>query len=317
LEVAPQELIWTSGGTEANNLAIKGIQPAWCTYGSTDHPAVMEAALSLPRAWPIPVDAEGHWQTQALADFLAQQRGRGVVSTMIANNETGVLQRLDQIVAVIQQARRDGLEVWWHVDAVQGFGKTAFTVPELGCDLLTVSSHKIYGPKGAGALWCRPDVPLQPIQHGGAQERGLRGGTENLSALVGFGAAAARIPLWQDQQHAHTQALQQQLESGLIALGATIFAQHSPRLSNTTQFALPGWDGEALLMQLDRAGFAVSSGSACASGLGEPSHVLLAMGIEAGLAKGAVRVSTGLANTAEQVDGFLAALKNMTAGFKP
>ncbi len=310
----PQEVIWTSGGTEANNLALKGLcwgQPRGrVLYGATEHPAVMEAAESLkPEGWEvakIAVTADGLIDWPAFATQCAAGPLR-VVSLMRANNETGVMQDTARAAPLVHQAGG-----WLHVDATQAAGKLPLSFAQSGADLLTLSSHKLYGPKGIGALVVKAEVDLGPLLHGGSQERGLRGGTENLPAIVGFGAAAELAAQELTARTAQVLALHQQLELGLRAMpSVTIFGSTAERLANTTQFALAGWEGEALLMHLDRKGFAVSSGSACASGLGEPSHVLLAMGINATTAKGAIRVSFGKANTAAEVEGFLATL----AGF--
>jgi len=315
---SPQEVLWTSGGTEANNQALKGLcrdaapgEPRGrVLYGATEHPAVMEAAESLKAAgWTverIAVTAEGVVDWAAFAAQCGAGRVR-LASLMAANNETGVVQDTHRAAGPVHAAGG-----WLHVDATQAAGKLPLSMAETGADLLTLSSHKLYGPKGIGALVVRAEVDLSPLLHGGAQERGLRGGTENLPAIVGFGAAAELAAQELEARSTHTGALRAQLEAGLRALpGVTLFGGGAARLPNTTQFALEGWDGEALLMHLDRKGFAVSSGSACASGSGEPSHVLLAMGIEATAAKGAVRVSFGKDNTPPEVEGFLAAL----AGF--
>jgi cysteine desulfurase len=200
-----------------------------------------------------------------------------------------------------------------HVDAVQAAGKLELDFPALDADLMSLSSHKIYGPKGVGALIVRTGVELAPIQHGGAQERGLRGGTENVAGIVGFGAAAELARTELEPRIAHTRALQAELSQRLAALpGVTVFGAMAERLSNTLQFACRGWEGEALLMALDRQGFAVSSGSACASGRGEPSHVLLAMGYAAEIAKGAVRVSFGKENRVEEVARFASELARLS-----
>ena len=307
----PQEVIWTSGGTEANNLAIKGLcrgqPPGRMLYGASEHPAVMEAAESLKTlGWlveKIALDGEGQVELGRLRRQLAVAPLR-LVSLMRANNETGVIHDLAAVAPMVHAAKS-----WLHVDATQAAGKLPLDFSGLGADLMTISSHKIYGPKGAGALLVRADVDLGPLLHGGAQERGLRGGTENLPAIVGFGVAAELALQEEAARSAHCLALRQRLEAGLAKVpGIRIFGAGVERLPNTTQFSLAGWDGEALLMHLDRKGFAVSSGSACASGSGEPSHVLLAMGIDAVSAKGAVRVSLGKDNTEREVDDFLTAL---------
>lgn len=307
------QLIWTSGGTEANNLAIKGVtdlvKPSRVLYGVTEHPAVMETAESLKaRGWdvePIAVDHDGVilWD-----EFAAQLRMSPVklVALMRANNETGVIQDVSDAATLVH-----GAGAWLHVDAVQAAGKMPVDFSELGCDLMSLSSHKIYGPKGIGALIVSGEVELSPLHHGGAQERGLRGGTENVAAIVGFGVAAELAAQELGQRSEHASLLRGRLQAGLGEIpGIEIFGAGAPvHLANTLQFALHGYDGEALLMQLDRKGIAVSSGSACASGKGEPSHVLIGMGITPETAKGAIRVSFGKDNTEAEVAQFLSALK--------
>jgi cysteine desulfurase len=316
----PGEIVWTSGGTEANNLALKGVvgnhAPSRILYGVTDHPCVMEAAESLKaRGWtvePIAVDVDGIVRF----DALDQQLKRGpvvLVSVMRANNETGVIQDVARIGAMAHAA-----QALMHVDAVQAAGKIPVDFAAWGCDLLSVSSHKINGPKGIGALVVKSHVELAPLMHGGPQERGMRGGTENVSSIVGFGAAAELAMQELESRMKHMRALRDRVEAGLVKLpGVEIFARASERVPNTVQFALHGFDGEALLMQLDLKGFAVSSGSACASGKGEPSHVLLGMGIDRDTAKGAIRVSLGKENTEAEVDQFLQALESLASQRSP
>jgi cysteine desulfurase len=310
------ELTWTSGGTEANNLAVKGVAesaaPSRILYGVTEHPAVMETAESLkPRGWgvePIAVDDQGLVQWDQFAEQL-QRAPVKLVALMRANNETGVIHDVARAAPLAHAAG-----AWLHVDAVQAAGKIAVDFPSLSCDLMSLSSHKIYGPKGIGALLKRSEVELTPLHHGGAQERGLRGGTENVAAIVGFGAAAELAQQELDSRASHALALRERLEQGLREMpGIEIFGAGAERLPNTQQFALHGYDGEALLMQLDRKGIAVSSGSACASGNHEPSHVLLAMGYSRETTLGAIRASFGKNNNAAEVDQFLAALKTLAS----
>lgn len=322
----PQEIVWTSGGTESNNLAIKGtlsgMEPARLLYGATDHPAVMECAESLRQSgWqvePVAVDANG------LVDWIALQEqivGRAVpaenlrrtraalLSLMRANNETGVIQDVARAAALAHEHA-----ALMHVDAVQAAGKIALDFTALGCDLMSLSSHKLYGPKGIGALVVKSGTELHPLHHGGPQERGLRGGTENVAAIAGFGLAARLAVKELDRRSAHCRSLRDALEAGLRDIrGITIFGTGAERLPNTVQFSLAGYDGEALLMQLDRKGFGVSSGSACASGSHEPSHVLLAMGYSREVALGAIRVSFGKDNTQDEATGFLSALKSLSS----
>ncbi|MEQ1438581.1 cysteine desulfurase family protein [Fontimonas sp. SYSU GA230001] len=310
----PGEIVWTSGGTEANNLAIKGVaagqQPTRVLYGATEHPAVMEAAEALKDSgWTvekIAVDGRGlvDWPR-----FEAQLRAGPLrlAALMRANNETGVIQ---DVARAAQRAHAVG--AWLHVDAVQAAGKIPVDFAALGADLMSLSSHKLYGPKGIGALIRRSAVELSPLHHGGPQEKGLRGGTENVAAIVGFGHAAELAQQELSARAEHTLHLRERLEAGLGTLPRVrIFGAGVERLPNTVQFAVEGYDGEALLMQLDRRGFAVSSGSACASGKGEPSHVLLAMGYPPGVARGAIRISLGRDNSAAEIDAFVAALSEL------
>jgi len=305
-------VLWTSGGTESNNLALKGVAAAApktrVLYGITEHPAVMEAAEALRASgWgveTVAVDAQGLIDWPAFERQLAGGPVR-LVALMRANNETGVVQDLARAAALVHAAG-----AWLHVDAVQAAGKIPVDFVALGADLMSLSSHKIYGPKGVGALIFTGEVDIEPLHHGGAQERGLRGGTENVASIVGFGVAAELALRELNERAQHVSGLRDRLTEGLHALpGIRIFGDGVERLPNTLQFALAGYDGEALLMQLDRKGFAVSSGSACASGKGEPSHVLLGMGIARDVAKGAVRISLGKDNTAEDVDRLVEALR--------
>jgi cysteine desulfurase len=304
----PGDVIWTSGGTESNNLAIKGVAdaapPSRVLYGATEHPAVMETAEALRlRHWgveAIAMDRQGIVRWDLFAEQLQRAPVR-LVALMRANNETGVVQDVARAAPLVHAAG-----AWLHVDAVQAAGKIPVDFAALGCDLMSLSSHKIYGPKGIGALIRRAEVDLAPLHHGGAQEHGLRGGTENVAAIAGFGVAAELALQALAQSTQHERALRDRLEQGLRGIaGVEIFGAGAERLPNTLQFALHGYDGEALLMQLDRKGFGVSSGSACASGRGEPSHVLLGMGVARDVAKGAIRVSLGQDNTESEIDQFL------------
>ncbi len=307
------EVVFTSGGSEANNLFLKGaagvFKPALLAISAIEHPCVREPARQLQRGgWAlreIGVDAQGlvdeaSWQA-VLAD-----RPR-LVSVMMANNETGVVQDLARIAA---QARTVG--AWVHTDAVQAVGKLEVDFRTLGVHALSLSAHKIGGPLGAGALIVDKRVELTPLIAGGGQERGLRSGTENVAAIVGFGVACERARAAQAQEAQRLGALREELERGLLQCGASIFSAQAPRLPNTVFFAIGQIDGETLVAKLDRAGFACASGSACSSANPEPSHTLLAMGVERGLARAAVRISLGRDTTAEQVRAFLAALAGVT-----
>jgi cysteine desulfurase len=314
----PGEVIFTSGGTEANNLAVKGIAaasaPGRLLYSGIEHPCVLEPMQALAgRGWAVEtvaVDAEGRVDVAA---FERQLHGGDVrlVSCMVANNETGVVQDTARLAAL---ARAAGAV--FHADAVQAAGKIAVSFPGSGAQLMSLSSHKIYGPKGAGALIADRGLALEPLLHGGGQEKGLRGGTENVAAIAGFGVAAELARAELAARSAHAQRLRDRLEALVRRLpGVRIFSGQAPRLPNTVQFAVPGVHSATLLGLLDKKGFAVSSGSACASGTNEPSHVLLAMGVPAELALCAIRVSFGKDNSEADVDRFAATLADLLAGF--
>jgi len=308
----PTEVVFTSGGSEANNLFIKGaaagLAPGIVAISAIEHPCVREPAKQLQRAgWTlreIAVDANCRI---ASADFQAAlDQKPALFSVMLANNETGAVQDLGALAAQAKPSR-----AWFHADAVQAFGKLPLDFRALnsaGVHALTLSAHKLGGPKGAGALVVDKRVELQPLIAGGGHERGLRSGTENVAAIVGFGLAAELAVTRLDEHGRRLAALRSELEAGLAAQGATIFASAAERLPNTSYFAFADLDGETLVGKLDRAGFAVAAGAACSSANPEPSHVLLAMGIEARLARGAVRGSFGTDNTLAQVRDFLAAL---------
>lgn len=308
----PSQVVFTSGGTEANNLAIKGLghrlTRGLAARGATEHPAVTEPmALLAAQGWTVEVlavDEDGLIAANSVRDQAAKAL---FASVMWANNETGVINPIPEIAADLREA---GTIV--HCDATQAAGKIPIRFTTSHVQLLSLSSHKIYGPKGAGALIVDRSVSLVPQIQGGGQERGLRGGTENVAAIVGFGKAAELALTELEERQAHQSALRHRLEQGLEKIpGVTIFARSSPRLPNTVQFSLSGFDGEMLVMMLDREGFAVSSGSACASGGNEPSPVLLAMGIDPAAARGAVRVSLGLSNTELDVDRFVTVLQQL------
>lgn len=306
----PSQVIFTSGGTEANNLAITGIAGSYgvsqIVTSAIEHPCVSRPALAMKqRGWKLAalnVDDCGIVKAAGLEALLKAETS--IVSVMLANNETGVLQPVTRLAEI---ARRHGTTL--HTDAVQALGKIKVDFAELNVHAMTLSSHKINGPQGAGALILDKRIDIQPVIHGGGQERGLRSGTENVAAIVGFGAACELIQSRLSQHSSHIRPLRERLENGLNKLDAVIFGAAAERLPNTSFFAFNEIDGETLVMALDRKGFAVASGSACSSDSSEPSSVLLAMGVEPDLAKGAVRVSLGMQNSQEQVDAFLAVLE--------
>jgi len=317
VEADPGEVIFTSGGTEANNFAVKGVAAATprgrLLYSAIEHPCVVEPMKALAAQGrtveTIAVDAEGRVDVAAYERQLAGDEVC-LVSCMVANNETGVIQDIAHIAALARQA---GAVV--HADAVQAAGKIPLDFRATGAHLMSLSSHKIYGPKGAGALIADPAVALEPLLHGGGQEHNRRGGTENVTAIVGFGAAAELARAELESRRAHAQKLRDRLQARVAALpGVVLFGARAPRLPNTLQFAVPGVHSATLLGLLDKQGFAVSSGSACASGTDEPSPVLLAMGVPAELALCAIRVSLGKDSTEAEVDRFAGALRELLAG---
>jgi cysteine desulfurase len=304
------QIIFTSGGTEANNLALTAIKPdSKLAISSIEHPSIGEPAENLARQGHelklIGVDRNG-LVTQEAIDEIAQYNP-GLVSIMLANNETGVIQ---DVARYAHQLRDKGITV--HTDAVQALGKIPVDFNQLGLHMMSLSSHKIYGPKGCGALVFDKTVSLKPMLLGGGQEQGYRAGTENSPAIIGFGKAAELAGAELAQRTEHALKLRNLLEDRLTAIpGICIFAKTAARLPNTVQFVIEGMDGEMLLMKLDQKGIAVSSGSACASGGGKPSPVLAAMGVSAELAKSAIRVSLGKDNTEAEVIEFINGLKTL------
>ncbi|MCP4637901.1 MAG: cysteine desulfurase [Methyloversatilis sp.] len=301
----PTEVVFASGGSEANNLFIKGaaarMKPGLVQVSAIEHPCVREPARQLVRAgWTLaemPADAEGRVQVDEL-DARAQ-----LVSVMTANNETGVLQDIPAFAAA---AKRQG--AWLHTDAVQALGKIPLDFRALGVAAMTLSAHKIGGPQGAGALVLDKRVDLEPLIAGGGHERGLRSGTENIAAIVGFGVACEEAVAALGARREAMQAQRALIERCVAEQGGSVFGAGAERLPNTCYFALPGIDGETLVGKLDRAGFAVASGAACSSASPEPSRTLTAMGVAADLARGAVRVSVGASTTMQDVNDFCGAL---------
>lgn len=310
VDVQPSQVVFTSGGTEANNFAIKGmtanLHASQVLMSAIEHPCITKPIQSL--AWhdwqvkSLPVTADGTLDLKQAA--LALNAPTALVSCMLANNETGALQPVAELAALAKA--RDAMI---HTDAAQAFGKVPVDFMSLDVHAMTISSHKIGGPVGVGALIVDKRLDIAPLLHGGGQEKGLRSGTENVAGIVGFARACQLAMQTLQSRSTVTQHLRDQLEAGLQHLGAVIFAANATRLPNTSFFAIPNIEGETLVTALDKAGFAVASGSACSSDSTEPSHVLLAMGIEPDLARGAVRVSLSDSNTAEEISEFLAALQ--------
>jgi cysteine desulfurase len=289
-------LVFTSGGTEADHLALNGLAGYRRLIGATEHDAIRASA---PESQIVPVDADGVTDLDALARLLDAARGQKIlVSIMAANNETGVMQPVAEIARLVHAAQ--GL---FHCDAVQAIGREHFDMAALGIDLATISAHKLGGPQGIGALAVAPGVDLAATLPGGGQERGLRGGTENVAGIVGFAAALdeamGEADLW-----GGIADLRDATEARLLEIdrGARIFGRDVPRLANTLCIAMPGVEAQIQVMALDLAGIAVSAGSACSSGKVKPSHVLAAMGVAPDLARSAIRISFGRTSLPQDAD---------------
>lgn len=309
----PGDVVFTSGGTESDNLALRGAAEALEPTGrrhlvtsSIEHEAVLNTVKALvKRGWTstlLPVDATGIVSTSALAAAITPQTA--IVSVMHANNEIGTIQPIADLAAI---AHEHG--ALFHTDAVQSAGKIAVDAKTLGVDLLTISAHKFNGPKGAGALWIRRGTRLLPTMTGGKHERNRRGGTENVPGIAGMGVAA-RLAKSKLADAGHLAALRDRLECGILdrVPGTVVNGALTPRVPNTTNISFDGVEAESLLIALDLEGFAVSTGSACSSGTLEPSHVLRAMGLATHRTQNSIRFSLGLGNDEAQVDALLAKL---------
>ncbi len=308
LHVSPAELIFTSGGTESNNLAIFGLVRAidapkkHVITTSIEHPSVMECFRELEREGVavtyIGVSSAGMIHLSELEQHLREDTI--LVSVMHANNETGVIQPLQEVSALVRERRSSGQPVYLHSDGVQAFGKIQVNLTELGVDFYSLSAHKIYGPKGVGALFVRKEVPLRPLHYGGRHERGRRAGTENVPGAVGFARAAE---LCGEADIRHYQELRNRFEAQVLsALDGVEVNGAAERLPNTSNLLFRGCSAEALLIALDLKGMCVSTGSACSSGSIEPSPALLAMGRTREEARSSIRFSFGRYNTEEEID---------------
>ena len=306
----PSQVVFTSGGTEANNYALKGVaaklSPGRIAISAIEHSSLMGAAQALvAHGWQcdsIAVDEQCRVSLAALSAALKSEPR--LVSVMMANNETGVIQ---DIAAISAQVRAAGAIM--HTDAVQAAGKIAVDFPASGAHLMSLSAHKLYGPKGIGALIVDKALDLEPLLQGGGHEMERRAGTEIVAGIVGFGAAALLAHEELASRTSHLKTLRDALEQHLRALpGVVVFAAQAPRVVNTVLIGVPAIEGETLLMELDRHGIAVSSGSACASGSPDPSHVLLAMGVDPDLARRVIRISLGKDNTLADIDRLITVL---------
>jgi cysteine desulfurase len=313
----PSEIVFTAGGTEADNLALKGgafrarsmrRNGNHIITTAVEHHAVLHSAEWLEkqgfRVTFLPVDAEGVVDLDALASALGPETV--LVSIMLANNEVGTLQPLEEALRITRERSR----ALFHTDAVQALGKVALNLEELGVDMASFAAHKVGGPKGSGALYVRRKTALEPVLHGGGQERDLRSGTPNVAGIVGMAVAAEIAAGEVPEEAARLSQLRDRLQEGILAAigGVKVNGAGAPRVPGTVNVCIDGVEGESLLLMLDARGIAASSGSACTSGSLEPSHVLMAMGVRPELAHGSLRLSLGRATTAEDVDAVLEVL---------
>ena len=304
----PSEIVFTGSGTEGDNIAIRGIAEALEPTGrrhvvtsAIEHEAVLNTVKALGRrGWRttlLPVDETGIVSPDALRDAMADDTA--LVSIMHANNEIGTIQPIAELAAIARERR-----AIFHTDAVQTAGKIAIDAKALGIDLLTISAHKFYGPKGVGAMWIRRGVRLQSALTGGKQERGRRSGTENVAGIAGMGVAAREALAKMGEEQARLRTLRDALESEILSRvsGTARNGSAEPRVANTTNISFDRIEAESLLIALDLEGIAVSTGSACSSGTLEPSHVLKAMGLPTHRTQNSIRFSLGAANTGEDVE---------------
>ncbi len=313
----PGEIVFTGGGTEADNLAVLGVvraggRPAHVVTTAIEHPAVLAACAQLEREGAavtrVAVGASGVVNPDDVARALRPQTA--LVSVMHANNELGTVQPIAEIARITRAA---GVPL--HVDGVQALGKIAVDVEALGADLYSVSAHKLYAPKGVGALYVRKGTKLAPLVWGGHQERERRPGTENVAGIAGFGTAAELAGARLAEDAERLGALRDRLESAALERipGVSVNGSRWHRTPNTSNLCFEGIDGEALVIALDLRGFAVSTGAACSSGAITPSHVLTAIGLSPDRARASMRFSLGRSNTAAQVDEFIQALAGSVA----
>lgn len=304
LDCDHRQILFTSGGTESNNLAILGFARANRHKGNhlvtseIEHSAVLSACKQLQLEGfditYVAPDRNGVIHAESVSKALRPDTI--LVSIMLANNEVGTLQPIPEIAALAHDLR-----IAIHTDAVQALGKIPLHVRDLGVDLLSISAHKIYGPKGIGALYYSPEIEIQPLLRGGTHEKGLRAGTENVAAIHGFGTAASILL---QEGLPELLPLRQKLEEALAADSMTIICRDAARLPNTVNFYSQTWLGESMVMAFDLEGIAVSNGSACSSGVIEPSHVILALGYNEQVARSVIRVSLGKFTSVSDVDYF-------------
>ncbi len=304
------QIVFTSGGTEANNLVLRGTECDHILVSAVEHNSVLDAADNIEI---VPVDGNGVIDLTALTSRLSEIDGQVLISVMLANNETGVIEPIAEIVRI---AKEHGALV--HTDAIQALGKVNVDWGDLGVDFISLSAHKIGGPQGVGAIVINEEIPLKSILRGGGQERSRRAGTENVPGIVGFGAAAKLIAGELDQI-SKTQDLRDRMEASIKAKcsDAVIFGESIDRLPNTSCVSMPGVTSETQVMKFDLEDYMVSAGSACSSGKVQASHVLKAMGVDEETASTAIRISLGFGNNSNDVDAFVSQWEKIYARANP
>lgn len=314
----PHQIIFTGGGTAADNLAVKGVAQARQSHGkhiitsTIEHPAVLNACRWLEtqgfEVTYLDVDSDARIDAQSVRDALKDDTI--LVTLILANNEVGTIQPLAEIGKLLT-----GHQAYFHTDAVQAIGHIPIDVDELGVDLLSLTGHKFYGPKGVGALYVRDGVELDPMLHGGGQERNLRSGTENIAGIVGLGAASKLGRETMNEVQLRITQLRDRLISGVLdnIEGSHLIGHPTERLPGSVALAFDDLMGESLLLKLDMEGICVSTGSACSSGHMDPSHVLVAMGLSTDLANGSVRITLGRSTTDQDIDRVLDILPEAVA----
>lgn len=318
----PNELVFCSSGTESNNLALRGAAYALRSEGNhivttaIEHHAVLNTCKALEREGfnvsYTKVSAEGVVDIEALKENIKEDTI--IVSVMHANNETGVVQPIEEIVRIAESVRKRRRSLVVHTDAVQSAGKLPLNLSELNADLVTFSAHKLYGPKGSAALYVRQGTPLVTVTTGGAQERGLRAGTENVAGIVGFAKGVALAFDDVESGGERLRTLRDGLEEGvrLLVPGMRINGEGASRVPNTSNMAFESIDGESIVLGLDIQGICVSTGSACSTGEPEPSHVLRAMGLSPRDAQGSIRISLGRSTQEDHIEAVVKALASTT-----
>ena len=325
IDARPNEIIFTSGGTEANNLAVRGLVEANRRYGShiitsaIEHSSVKNVCEDLEQrgleVTYLPVYEDG---VIRIEDLRAAVRDETIlISVMLANNEIGTIQPVHEIGGFVRELRNEGKKIWFHTDAVQAAGKIPVDVGDTGCDLLSLSAHKINAPKGVGVLYARRGVRLRPQNIGGRQERGIRGGTESVPLIAALGTACEIAKSHPSNESRRLRSMRDRFENAVLesVAGCEVNGDSDRRLPNISNISFRSVEGEALLINLDMQGVAVSTGSACSSGSLEPSPVIRALGRNDEMARGAIRFSFGSINTEDDVDRVLeilpAAIENL------